>query len=87
MEIDYDGNERYLNKDGLLHREDGPACVYFNGDKYWWIEGRRHRIDGPAIELTDGTKQWWIHDVRIDTVKNIFTTYITYNYFKYYSIN
>jgi len=33
-----DRTEWRLN--GLLHREDGPACEYANGDKSWWINGQ-----------------------------------------------
>jgi hypothetical protein len=32
-EIDSYGNKRYY-KDGKLHREDGPAIEWVNGDKY-----------------------------------------------------
>ena len=28
-----------LYKDGKLHRTDGPAVEYTDGDKEWWIEG------------------------------------------------
>jgi len=36
MEIDEYGNKRwYLN--GLLHREDGPAVEYADGNKEWWL--------------------------------------------------
>ncbi|HED37740.1 MAG TPA: hypothetical protein ENI76_05790 [Ignavibacteria bacterium] len=46
---------------GLLHREDGPAQEYPDGDKKWWINGKLHREDGPAVEWADGGKQWWIN--------------------------
>ena len=23
-----------------IHREDGPACEYYNGDKFWYLNGR-----------------------------------------------
>ena len=49
----------YIN--GELHREDGPAIAYVNGDKYWYINGQCHREDGPAIECADGGKQWYIN--------------------------
>jgi hypothetical protein len=29
----------YLNENGQLHREDGPAVEYSHGDKYWWLNG------------------------------------------------
>lgn len=45
----------------ILHREDGPACEYANGDKYWFINGLRHREGGPAIEYSDGEKHWYYH--------------------------
>lgn len=32
-----------------LHRTDGPAVEWSNGDKEWWQHGLRHRVDGPAI--------------------------------------
>ena len=51
----------WRNKDGQLHREDGPAREWANGDKSWWINGLLHRVDGPAIEWANGDKQWWIN--------------------------
>lgn len=26
---------------GKLHREDGPAIEWDNGDKEWWVNGER----------------------------------------------
>jgi len=49
----------YLN--GELHREDGPAVEYTNGDKFWIINGKKHREDGPAIEFASGNKYWFIN--------------------------
>ena len=51
--------EWYLNNQ--LHREDGPALEYSNGDKYWYINGQRHREDGPAVEYSNGDKEWYIN--------------------------
>ena len=42
----------------ILHREDGPAAVYSNGDKAWYIHGKRHREDGPAVTYYDGRVEW-----------------------------
>ena len=59
-EIDNDGTIEYtLN--GQLHRTDGPAIEYANGDKYWYINGQRHRDNGPAVEYAHGTKCWYIN--------------------------
>jgi hypothetical protein len=49
----------YIN--GNLHREDGPAIEYANGDKEWYIDGKFHREDGPAIEYVNGDKYWYIN--------------------------
>jgi hypothetical protein len=45
-------------------REDGPAVVWFNGHKEWWVNGLRHREDGPAVEKANGSKEWWVHGKR-----------------------
>ena len=44
-----------------LHRENGPAVEYADGDKYWFINGKEHREDGPAIEKANGDKFWFIN--------------------------
>jgi len=46
-------------QNGLLHRIDGPAIIWFNGDKEWCQNGKLHRMDGPAVEYADGTKKWY----------------------------
>ena len=48
------------NTSKVIHRIDGPACEYADGDKFWYIDSKLHRIDGPALEYTDGTKLWYI---------------------------
>lgn len=44
----------YLPDNKTLHREDGPAVVYF--DRYgsvqkemWWHNNKLHRVGGPAV--------------------------------------
>jgi hypothetical protein len=60
-EINEFGTKRwYLN--GELHREDGPALEFADGEKYWCLNGLYHREDGPAIECVDGTKFWYLND-------------------------
>lgn len=44
---------------GKLHREDGPAIEYANGDRFWFQNGDLHREDGPAIEYAGGTRCWY----------------------------
>ena len=42
-----------------LHRLDGPAMIYLNGRKEWWVNGKKHRINGPAIIYPSGIKKWY----------------------------
>jgi hypothetical protein len=57
----HNGNIEWF-KDGVYHREDGPACEYNNGFKAWYLNGKLHREDGPAREWADGNKEWWLDD-------------------------
>jgi hypothetical protein len=50
---------------GKLHREDGPAVEWENGDREWHLHGKRHREnDEPAIVRACGRKEWWLHGKR-----------------------
>lgn len=44
-----------------IHRTDGPAIEWPNGDKQWFVGGKLHRTDGPASEYNDGSSEWWLH--------------------------
>jgi hypothetical protein len=59
--IDEEGNRRWYNSDGKLHREDGPAIERADGSKVWCLNGKRHREDGPAVEDAGGDKEWWLN--------------------------
>ena len=53
--------EYYVN--GQLHRADGPAIEYANGDKEYWVNGSLHRTDGPAIETKNEhhyNNEYWL---------------------------
>lgn len=57
-------------KDNKLHREDGPACEWINGDKEWYLNGERHRADGPACEYLDSddgiySYEWFLCGKRV----------------------
>ena len=41
VKIDKDGN-KFWYRNGQYHREDGPACEYANGTRYWFIEGKEY---------------------------------------------
>lgn len=59
MTTDENGNKFWLNSNGDLHREDGPAVIKTNGIKEWWVNGERHREDGPAFEDFHGNYFWY----------------------------
>ena len=45
---------RYYNKDGKRHRTDGPARIWANGIKEWWINGKYYGDgDKPPQEWID----------------------------------
>jgi hypothetical protein len=63
IHIDKNGEKRYYKDEEMtiLHREDGPAIEWADGDKYWYINGKRHREDGPAAEHANGDKEWYLN--------------------------
>jgi hypothetical protein len=64
LEVDQYGNKWWL-LNGRLHREDGPALEFIDGDRYtyWYFDGLLHRTDGPAVERFDGYKEYWLNHV------------------------
>ena len=62
VETDENGTVTYRNASGQLHNANGPAVVYPNGDKSYYINGQLHNPDGPAIIDTDRSKSYWIND-------------------------
>ncbi len=53
-------NEYGYPNEAHLHRLDGPAAIWANGDQEWHLNGLRHRINGPAAIWTDAGQQWWV---------------------------
>jgi len=57
-------------KNGKIHREGGPACVWKNIDYEQWIQnGDFHRLDGPAsVHIVVGIKTpvYYIHGKQYD---------------------
>lgn len=47
-------------KNGVFHREDGPAIRHKDKTFLYYYEGKLHRLDGPAIVERAGPKQFWI---------------------------
>ena len=56
------GNIYYYKKNtDILHNPYGPAIIYKDGYKAYWIEGKVHRLDGPAVIFADGDIEYWIN--------------------------
>jgi hypothetical protein len=53
-----------LDANGVHHCDDGPAIIWSNGYRRWYLNGRLHRTDGPASLYADGTKGWWLDNTR-----------------------
>jgi hypothetical protein len=50
------------SKNGVCHRDGGPAVIWSNGDREWWRNGLRHRSHGPAMQAADGRLQVWLRN-------------------------
>ena len=57
------GTKIWNDHDGNIHRLDGPAVIWVDGYKEWWVNGRHHRLDGPAIEWHDGRMSWYVNGI------------------------
>ena len=55
-----------------LHRKNGPAIEWANGDKAWLQHGLLHRDDGPAIVHSGDKKEWWLNDKKYSKDEFIF---------------
>jgi hypothetical protein len=56
--IDRTGNKIYRNESGKLHRLDGPAIEYSNGDKEWFKNARKFESKHTFFEaLTEKEKE------------------------------
>lgn len=47
---------------GIVHRDNGPAREWANGNKFWCQYGEVHRLDGPARIFKNDLRanQWWV---------------------------
>ena len=62
LHIDTHGTKRWF-KDGLMHRDDGPAAIHLGGTEFWYKEGKWHRDYGPAVIKADGSNLWYKDDL------------------------
>ena len=65
ISIQIESDSISIYKNNKLHRVDGPAIVYINGNERWYKNGEFHRDDGPAIIYSNGGKAWYKNGVRI----------------------
>ena len=61
VEVYENGNKYWLNEQGQLHNEHGPAIQYADGYKAYYLNGKLNRTDGPAIEYIDGSKAYCLN--------------------------
>ena len=57
----YQNKTEWYNSKDQLHRLDGPAIEWADGDKWWYLNGQLHREDGPAVEWANGDKSWYLN--------------------------
>ena len=55
--------KEYRNEKGQLHKTNGPALIWNDGSKYWYINDKLHREDGPAIEYSVDIKLWYLNGI------------------------
>lgn len=41
---------KFWHKNGVLHRDNGPAIMRVSGTREWWVNGQLHRKNKPAVE-------------------------------------
>jgi hypothetical protein len=65
--VSVQGVRTWRNLIGKIHRIEGPAIEYNNGDTEWFLNGMRHRLDGPAIDYVNGFMEWYLYGKRYNT--------------------
>ena len=55
----YSDGAEFWYKDGLRHRDDGPAITWTTGSQFWYQNDWLHRTDGPAAIYASGTRRWF----------------------------
>ena len=60
------GDIYYIKKDTqLIHNPYGPAIIYKDGTKFYYIENKSHRLDGPARIYANGKEVYYINDKQL----------------------
>lgn len=61
VKIDDAGTEQWFDERGELHRHNGPALIYANGEQQWYKHGLMHRDGAPAIVAPFGYERWYVN--------------------------
>ena len=69
-------------QNGLLHRDEKPACITSSGRKEWYQYDKLHRDAGPAIEA-DYYQQWYQHG-KLHRIEGPAVIYFKSNYEEYW---
>ena len=57
------GDIFYYKKDmDIWHNPYGPAIIWVDGHKEYWLNNKRHRLDGPAMMWLNGNGSYCIND-------------------------
>jgi len=67
----YEDRIEYRNSDFKLHNPNGPAVIWNDGSKAYYINGKLHRLDGPAY-ITSYGSEWHINNYLFGGNKNDF---------------
>ncbi len=58
------GTILYLNDNGKLHNDTGPAIIYPSGMQLYYNNGSLHRLTGPAKIFPNGISEYWIGGIQ-----------------------
>ena len=56
---------RAFYQNGKLHNDDGPAEVYYTGEKRWYKNGNLHNENGPARIASNGVSTYYLDGERV----------------------
>ena len=59
------GTFTYRNAEGERHNQHGPAVIFADGGKWYYINDKLHNPHGPAVIYADGSKTYWINGKRL----------------------
>jgi hypothetical protein len=57
------GSKIYRNKEGKLHRDEGPAIIYKDSTQMWYQNDMLHREDGPSMICPGGQVNYFLNDI------------------------